>query len=58
MVSMMDDRYIQEVERKIADLKERWPAHSIPPALMLELDELEEELAKAMEQARQKENHA
>lgn len=55
---MMDDRYIQEVERKIADLKERWPAHSIPPALMLELDELEEELAKAMEQARQKENHA
>ena len=55
---MMDDLYIQELEKKIADLKERWPAHSVPPALMLELDELEEELAKALEQAIQKENHA
>jgi hypothetical protein len=58
MVTMMDDTYIQELERKIADLKKRWPAHSIPPALMQELDELEEALAKALEQARQRENHA
>ena len=55
---MMDDPYIQELERKITDLKERWPVHSVPPALMLELDALEEALAKALEQARLKENHA
>lgn len=37
---------IAELERKIEELKKRFPAHSIPPALMAELDELEEELEK------------
>jgi hypothetical protein len=32
------------LERQIADLKKRWPAHSISPALMQQLDELEMEL--------------
>lgn len=34
---------IKALERKIADLKLRWPAHSLKPAMMLELEDLEEE---------------
>ena len=39
----MNDR-IEKLKRQIEDLKKRFPAHSIPPALMAELDELEEQL--------------
>jgi len=35
---------IEELEARIADLKKRWPKHSVSAALMQELDELEEEL--------------
>ena len=37
---------IQELEREIADLKARWPKHSVPPAMLLRLEELEEELER------------
>jgi hypothetical protein len=33
-----------DVKRKIADLKARWPAHSVPPAMWMELEDLEEQL--------------
>lgn len=33
------------LEAQIAELKRRWPAHSVPAALLEELDELEEALA-------------
>ncbi len=36
---------INVLEEQIADLKARWPAHSVSGALMEELDELEEALA-------------
>jgi hypothetical protein len=36
---------IAALKEKIADLKKRWPAHTPPPALMQQLDDLEEELA-------------
>ncbi|MFC1967685.1 hypothetical protein ACFLV2_03525 [Chloroflexota bacterium] len=39
----------KEIEAKIADLKARWPAHSVPPSMWMELEALEE----ALEQARQ-----
>jgi hypothetical protein len=35
---------IQELEQEIADLKARWPKHSVPPAMLMRLEELEEEL--------------
>ena len=35
---------IRELEEKIEDLKRRLPKHSIPPTMMADLDELEEEL--------------
>jgi hypothetical protein len=37
---------IQELEREIADLKARWPKHSVPPAMLMRLEELEEELER------------
>ena len=35
-----------ELEAKLADLKARWPAHSVPPHMWMELEELEGELEK------------
>jgi hypothetical protein len=54
----MNDKYIQELQAKIADLKKRWPAHSVPPAMLQELDDLEDELAAELEKARQGDEHA
>lgn len=34
---------IAELERRIADLRARLPKHSVPPAMLLELESLEEE---------------
>lgn len=38
------EEMIKVLQRKIEDLKKRMPAHSIPPTMIAELDELEEEL--------------
>ena len=46
----MDDAKVREIEEKIADLKARWPAHSVPPSLWMELEALEEELKEAKEE--------
>jgi hypothetical protein len=35
---------IEELERRIADLKARLPRHSVPASMLVELDDLEEEL--------------
>ena len=43
---MSDDR-IKEIEEKIADLKARWPAHTVPPSMWQRLEDLEEELEAA-----------
>ena len=40
----MDDKRIKELEAQIEELKRRWPAHSVSPAMLMRLDELEEEL--------------
>jgi hypothetical protein len=40
---------IVKLEQRIADLKARLPKHSVPPAMMIELEELEEELARLKE---------
>ena len=41
-----EDR-VKEIEAQIADLKARWPAHSVPPNMLMQLDELEDELELA-----------
>ena len=38
---------IVTLEARLADLKARLPAHSIPPAMVAELDELDEALQAA-----------
>jgi hypothetical protein len=38
---------IKELERQIADLESRLPQHSLPPAMLIELEELEEALERA-----------
>ena len=43
----MSERSIEEIEAALADLRGRWPAHSVPPHMWQELEELEEELARA-----------
>lgn len=53
---MMTDNRIQLLQKEIDDLKKRWPAHSIPPALMEQLDELESQLAEELEKLRLGEN--
>jgi len=43
-LNMSGIQRIKELEEQIADLKRQWPAHSIPPAMLQKLDELESEL--------------
>jgi hypothetical protein len=43
----VSDDYIKEIEGRIADLKGRWPAHSVPPSMWQELEDLEAELETA-----------
>lgn len=47
---------IKSVEKMIVDLRARWPAHSLKPAMMAELEDLEEErdrLQRLLDQARE-----
>jgi len=41
---------VAELEKQLADLQARLPAHSVSPSMIAELDELEEELALARRQ--------
>ena len=43
----MSEDKVREIEDKIADLKGRWPAHSVPPSMWQQLEELENELEEA-----------
>lgn len=40
------EELIAALEARIADCQRRLPAHSIPPAMVAELDELDEQLAE------------
>jgi len=44
-MGMNNDR-IKVIEDKIAGLKARWPAHSVPSSMWQQLEELEDELEK------------
>lgn len=44
----MSENRIQELVQQIADLKKRWPAHSVPPVMMAQLDELEDVLRQEL----------
>jgi len=42
---------VRKLEEEIADLKARWPAHSVKPSMVQRLEELEEALEKAKGEA-------
>ena len=46
-VAKVDDDRVLALEREIAEIKRRWPPHSVPPQLLRRLDELEGELEQA-----------
>jgi|BarGraNGADG00212_1021973.scaffolds.fasta_scaffold90235_1 hypothetical protein len=48
---------LKEIEAEIAELKARLPAHSVPPQMWQQLEELEAELEEA-KQTMVKESHA
>ncbi len=43
---MADEEKITELERKIELMRDRIPPHSIPPRMLEELEDLEEELER------------
>ena len=43
----MNTEIIRELEKKIEELRSRLPAHSIPPAMFQELEDMEDQLEKA-----------
>jgi uncharacterized protein (DUF1684 family) len=44
----MSGERIEELEKRIAELKRRWPAHSVPPTMLQQLDEMEDELEREL----------
>ena len=49
----MSEDKVRKIEDKIADLKARWPAHTVHASMWQELEELEDELEKAKEAKRE-----
>lgn len=58
MTDSREHTLIQDLEKRLADLKARLPAHSIPPSMMMELDALEEQLAEVRARVDEKERTA
>ena len=46
----MSETRVKEIEARLADLKGRWPAHSVPPRMWQQLEDLEEELKQAIKE--------
>jgi hypothetical protein len=47
----MTSERIKELQKQIAELEGRWPAHSVPPTMLQELEELEAELEAELKKA-------
>ena len=44
------DERVEVLKSRLKDLRRRWPAHTTPPGMMAELDELEEALEDALQE--------
>ena len=47
----MESERIVKIREEIAELKAKWPAHSVPVSMWQKLEELEEELERAKREA-------
>jgi len=47
---MGDKDRLRALEERLADLRGRMPAHSVRPAMLMEMEELEEEIARLREE--------
>jgi hypothetical protein len=54
----MSSERMEELKRQIAELERRWPAHSAPPTMLQQLDELEEELERELRKAAEDKDRA
>jgi hypothetical protein len=54
----MSSERIEELKKQIAELKSRWPAHSVPPTMLQQLDDLEEELERELKKATEEKSSA
>ena len=54
----MSSERIKELKKQIAELKSRWPAHSVTPTMLQQLEELEEELERELRKAARGETDA
>ena len=43
---------IEHLQQRIRELKASLPAHSVPPGMLIELEELEEQLAEMIKEAK------
>jgi lipase chaperone LimK len=53
MHSLLGDQVAQriaELKRRLADLEARLPAHSVPAAMILEMEEIEDELVRLQDE--------
>lgn len=44
MDRIQSEQRLSQLEKELADLRLRWPAHSVKPVMLQELEELEEEI--------------
>lgn len=56
----MDERKVRiiELERQLQELLARMPKHSVPPSMMMELEDLEDELAQLRAASQDKQEDA
>jgi len=54
----MSSERVKELEKQIAGLNRRWPAHSPPPTMLEQLDELEEALVKELKRLSEEQGDA
>ena len=55
---MVDDRSIEEIKAEIDEIRASLPAHSIPPSVLIRLEELEEQLETMLGKEEGKRNAA
>ena len=49
----MSENRIEELKKQISELKSQWPKHTVPPGMIQQLDELEEELERELKKGSQ-----